>query len=54
MPLAKIADTLFGQRTIAAAEPGLRAVDTTCLCFALDSEEQKLSRFHYQYAVISG
>jgi hypothetical protein len=49
--LAKIADTLSEQRTIGrlsqACEPWIY---TTCLCFALDLEEQKKSGFHYQYS----
>ena len=50
--LAKIADTLSGQRTIGRLSRVCeRWIYTTCLCFALDSEEQKRSGFHYQYAV---
>jgi hypothetical protein len=49
--LAKIADTLSGQRTIGRLSRVCeRWIYTTCLCFALDSEEQKRSRFHYQYS----
>jgi hypothetical protein len=50
--LAKIADTLSGQRTIGRLSRVCeRWIYTTCLCLALDSEEQKRSRFYYQYAV---
>src|SRR6201997_451560 len=49
--LAKIADTLSGQRTIGRLSQACeRWIYTTCLCFALDLEEQKRSRFHYQYS----
>lgn len=49
--LAKIADTLSGQRTIGRLSRVCeRWIYTTCLCFALDLEEQKRSRFHYQYS----
>jgi hypothetical protein len=49
--LAKIADTLFGKRTIGRLSQACeRWIYTTCLCFALDLEEQKRSRFHYQYS----
>src|ERR1700736_1439721 len=49
--LARIADTLSGQRTIGRLSQACeRWIYTTCLCFALDLEEQKQSRFHYQYS----
>ena len=49
--LAKIADTLSGQRTTGRLSRVCeRWIYTTCLCFALDLEEQKRSRFHYQYS----
>ena len=49
--LAKIADTLSEQRTIGRLSQACeRWIYTTCLCFALDLEEQKRSGFHYQYS----
>jgi hypothetical protein len=49
--LAKIADTLSGQRTIGRLSRVCeRWIYSTCLCFALDLEEQNRSRFHYQYS----
>jgi hypothetical protein len=49
--LAKIADTLSGQRTIGRlSQVCERWIYTTCLCFALELEEQKRSGFHYQYS----
>jgi hypothetical protein len=49
--LAKIADTLSGQRTIGRLKQACeRWIYTTCLCFALDLEEQEQSGFHYQYS----
>jgi hypothetical protein len=49
--LAKIADTLSEPRTIGRLSQACeRWIYTTCLCFALDLEEQKRSRFHYQYS----
>jgi hypothetical protein len=49
--LAKIADTLSGKRTIGRLSQACeRWIYTTCLCFALDLEEQKRSRFYYQYS----
>jgi hypothetical protein len=49
--LARIADTLSGQRTIGRLSQACeRWIYTTCLCFALDLEEQKQSGFHYQYS----
>jgi hypothetical protein len=49
--LAKIAETLSAQRTIGRlSQVCERWIYTTCLCFALDLEEQKRSRFCYQYS----
>ena len=49
--LAKIADTLSEQRTVGRLSQACeRWIYTTCLCFALDLEEQKRSGFHYQYS----
>jgi hypothetical protein len=49
--LAKIADTLSGQRTTGRLERACeRWIYTTCWCLALDLEEQKQSGFHYQYS----
>ncbi len=49
--LAKIADTLSGQRTIGRLSQACeRWIYTTCLCFALDLKEQRLSGFRYQYS----
>lgn len=49
--LAKIADTLSDQRTIGRlSQVCERWIHTTCLCFALDLEEQSRSGFHYQYS----
>jgi hypothetical protein len=49
--LAKIADTLSGQRTIGRLSQACeRWIYTTCLCFALELDEQKRSGFHYQYS----
>jgi len=49
--LAKIADTLSGPRTIGRLRQVCeRWIYSTCLCFALDLEEQERSRFHYQYS----
>lgn len=51
MALSRIADTLCRQDAIGQfAEVCDRWAYTTCLCFALDTEEQKLSRFHYRYS----
>jgi len=50
--LAKVADTLSEQRTAERLRQICeRWIYTTCLCFALDLEEQKRSAFHYQYSV---
>jgi len=49
--LAKIADTLSEARAIGRlSQVCERWIYTACLCFALDLEEQKRSRFHYQYS----
>ncbi len=49
--LAKIADTLSEPQTIGRlSQVCERWIYTTCLCFALDFEEQKRSRFQYQYS----
>ena len=49
--LAKIADTLSEQQTIGRLSQACeRWIYTTCLCFALDLEEQQRSGFHYQYS----
>jgi hypothetical protein len=49
--LAKIADTLSEHRTIGRLSKACeRWIYSTCLCFALDLEAQKQSRFHYQYS----
>jgi hypothetical protein len=50
--LAKIADTLSGQRIIGRLSQLCdRWIYSTCLCFALDWEEQKRSGFRYEYSV---
>ncbi len=50
--LAKVADTLSQKRTAGRLHQLCeRWIYTTCLCFALDLEEQKRSAFHYQYSV---
>jgi hypothetical protein len=50
--LAKVADSLSHQRTAGhLLQLCERWIYTTCLCFALDLEEQKRSTFHYQYSV---
>jgi len=49
--LAKIADTLSEQRTIGRLSQACeRWIYSTCLCFALDLEEQMQSGFHYRYS----
>jgi len=49
--LAKIAETLSGQRAIGRlSQLCERWIYTTCLCFALDLEEQQRSGFRYQYS----
>src|SRR5258708_20260254 len=48
---AKIADTLSGQQAIGRLNQACeRWIYTTCLCFALELEEQKRSGFRYQYS----
>ncbi len=50
--LAKVADTLSQKRTAGRLlQLCERWIYTTCLCFALDPEEQKRSAFRYQYSV---
>ncbi len=49
--LAKIAETLSEQRTIGRLRRLCeRWIYTTCLCFALDHDEQRRSGFRYQYS----
>jgi hypothetical protein len=49
--LAKIAETLSRQRTIGRlSQVCERWIYTAYLCFVLDLEKQKRSRFHYQYS----
>jgi hypothetical protein len=49
--LAKIADTLSAATAIGRlSQVCERWIYSACLCFALDSEEQKRSGFHYQYS----
>ena len=49
--LAKIADSLSRERSIGRLSQACeRWIYTTCLCFALDLDEQKQSGFHYQYS----
>ena len=49
--LAKIADTLSGQQAIGRlCQVCERWIYSSCLCFALEFEEQKRSGFHYQYS----
>src|SRR6201987_2948931 len=49
--LAKIADALSEQRAIGRlSQVCERWIYTTCLCFALDFEEQRRSGFRYQYS----
>jgi hypothetical protein len=50
--LAKVADTLSVPRTAERLRQLCeRWIYTTCLCFALDLEEQKRSAFQYEYSV---
>src|SRR6266566_5514458 len=50
--LAKVADTLSAPRTAERLRQLCeRWIYTTCLCFALDLEEQKRSAFQYEYSV---
>ena len=49
--LAKIADTLSEQQTIGRLSQVCEGwIYSTCLCFALEIEEQKQSGFRYQYS----
>lgn len=49
--LARIADTLSQQRTIGRLRRVCeRWIYTTCLCFALDLDEQRRSGFRYEYS----
>jgi hypothetical protein len=49
--LAKIADTLSGQQAIGRLSQACeRWIYTTCLCLALELEEQQRSGFRYQYS----
>ena len=49
--LAKIADTLSAEMAIGRLnQVCVRWIYSACLCFALDSEEQKRSGFRYQYS----
>jgi len=49
--LTRIADTLSQQRTIGRLRQVCeRWIYTTCLCFALDLDEQQRSGFRYQYS----
>jgi hypothetical protein len=51
MALDRVADTLRGKDAIGQlAKACDRWVYSTCLSFALDTEEQKRSGFHYQYS----
>jgi hypothetical protein len=50
--LAEVADTLSHQRAAGRLRQLCeRWLYTTCLCFALDREEQQRSGFHYEYSV---
>ena len=50
--LAQVADTLSQDETTGRLRQLCeRWIYTTCLCFALDMEEQERSAFHYQYSV---
>ena len=49
--LARIADTLSGPQAIGRLQSVCeRWIYSSCLCFALELEEQKRSGFHYQYS----
>src|SRR6202140_540062 len=48
--LAKIAETLSEQRAIGRLSQVCERWIYTCVCFALDFDEQKRSGFHYQYS----
>ena len=50
--LAKVADTLSRKETAGHLRQLCeRWIYSTCLCFALDLNEQEKSRFQYQYSV---
>jgi hypothetical protein len=50
--LARIADTLADKRTVERLNQVCeRWIYSTCLCFALDSEEQERTGFHYAYSI---
>lgn len=50
--LARVADTLSDPRTIGRlTQVCERWLYSSCLCFALDSEEQERTRFHYEYSI---
>jgi hypothetical protein len=50
--LARIADTLGDKRTIERLNQVCeRWIYSTCLCFALDFEEQERTGFHYAYSI---
>jgi hypothetical protein len=50
--LAKIADTLAEERAIGRLTQVCEQwIYSTCLCFALDSDEQERTGFHYSYSV---
>jgi hypothetical protein len=50
--LARIADTLADKRTIARLNQVCeRWIYSSCLCFALDTEEQERTGFHYAYSI---
>jgi hypothetical protein len=50
--LAQLADTLRAQDIVGPLRQVCeRWIYTSCLCFALDSEEQARSNFHYDYSV---
>jgi hypothetical protein len=50
--LAKIADTLADKRTIGRLNQVCeRWIYSTCLCFALDVQQQERTNFHYAYSV---
>jgi hypothetical protein len=50
--LAQIADTLSSTEIVGQLEQMFnRWIYSTCLCFALDLEEQERTRFHYEYSI---
>ena len=52
MHLAQIADTLSSPDIVGQLEQMFnRWIYSTCLCFALDLEEQERSNFHYDYSI---